>query len=55
LNTRKYVSREGRCYEVIFAKCITRRNGRKDCKKGGKAFRFEVEVDCMSCGNCEEK
>lgn len=49
---KEYFEQKGKCYAIIISQCVTRRNGRKDCKEKGKAFRFEKEVACHFCGSC---
>lgn len=49
----EYIVKKGKCYAVVISQCVTRRNGRRDCKEKGKAFKFDKEVDCHFCGNCK--
>ncbi|NOT37299.1 MAG: hypothetical protein HOP11_07965 [Saprospiraceae bacterium] len=50
----QFVVRDGRCYRVITSGCVTGRNICLDCEGKDKLFRYEVETDCASCGNCED-
>ena len=50
----EYVYRVERCYAVIISKCVTRKNGVKDCKEEGY-FRFEVITNYSFCGTCENQ
>lgn len=50
----KFYSRDGRCFRVFYKKCRKNNDGSVTCAKRTKVLRWETEIPCSACEECEQ-